>query len=139
MAEVDTDSNFAFLMIMLTIVLLSIIAGAKINEIVIHRNGVISEAIWQFVFVLMAMVILALAILMPYLSYELGHFSVLTGAIKLGVMFMYYNNDPGSFFNLGEEMVMGEAISAILLVISGTLLLKSSKKETLADKLKKKD
>lgn len=135
MAEVDSDANFAFLMIMLTIVLSSIIAGAKINEIIMHRNGAVSEAIWHFVFVLMAMLILALAILMPYLAYELGHFSVLSGAIQLGVMFMYFTNNPSSFFNLGKEMVMGQAISALLLVISGSLLFKSSKKETLADKL----
>jgi len=33
--------------------------------------------------------------------------------------------------------VMGQSMSALLLVISGALLLKASKKESLADKLKK--
>ncbi len=137
MAEIDSDTNFAFLIMILAIVLMSLIAGTKINEIVMHRNGVLSEAIWQFVFIIAAMAILSSAILAPYLAYELGHFSVLLGGVKLGVMLWYYSYHAQFFFSTGEGTVMGEAMSAILIAASGAILLRTTKKETIADKLKK--
>jgi hypothetical protein len=137
MAQIDSDINFSFLLMVLAIVLVTLLAGAKINEIVIHRNGLITEALWQFAFIILLMLVIVFAILKPYLSYELGHFSVIVSGIKLGIMFWFYSYHPTSFFVLGQATVFAELISTLLIIASGVLLLKASKTETLADKLKK--
>ena len=137
MAQIDSDVNFSFLIMVLAIILIALLAGAKINEILFHKNGILTEALWQFLFIILLMLVLVFAIVRPYLSYELGHFSILVSGIKLGVMFWYYSNHKELFFILGTATVFAELVSTLLIIFSGVLLLKASKIETIADKLKK--
>ncbi|MBN2566937.1 hypothetical protein JXB02_02525 [Candidatus Woesearchaeota archaeon] len=122
MKEVEFDVNFTFLIIMLAIVLLAAIAGARINA---YQFGVGAPAqtIVLIAFLILSMALLALAMLFPYLTFWVGNGATVIGLLKLFSQLYFYQYAREALLGIGTGMVIGETISTLLIIVGGVILI----------------
>ena len=125
MKTTDLDINFVFLIMILAIVLLSAITGFSIG-----RNACVKESfsklIWDSVFLLLSMVLLALALLFPYMIHGVGHAAIILSLLKIASFIYYYTYDYTALLRNGSGLFMGEILSTLLVLASGLILVKTN-------------
>lgn len=124
MKTTDLDINFVFLIMILAIVLLSAITGFTIG-----RNACvspsISKVIWDSTFLLLSMVLLALALLFPYMIHGVGHSAIILSLLKIASFVYYYTYDYSALLKNGAGILTGEILSTLLVLASGIILVRT--------------
>lgn len=127
MKTVDVDLNFIFLILMLAIVLLAAITGFNVGRMTIDKSG-IGLVAGQGIFLFLCMALLALALLLPYLVYWVGHAAILLSGVKLASFVYIYIFKADFFTGISSSLLTAELISTMLILASGIILVKSNPK-----------
>lgn len=125
MRQVDIDLNFIFLIMMLAIVLLAAITGFNVGKLSCDKGGM-NLIIWQGAFLFLSMLLLALALLFPYLIYWIGHVAIILSGLKIASFVYLYLYHSAVIMGTSMSMLTGEIISTLLLLASGIILVKNT-------------
>jgi len=122
--RVHTDANFSFLIIILSITLLSLITGFEMAKLE-HSPFKDSKFMFSLLFLIFSILIISVAIMVPYSLYLISNFSVILGILKFMELVFYFIFRRSILLkNFGFGIVIGEFLSAFLLVTAGILLSK---------------
>jgi len=127
MRTVDVDLNFILLIMMLAIVLLGAITGFNVGKMACDKSGA-GLIVWQGLFLFLTMVLLALALLYPYMVYWIGHAAATLAGMKIAYFIYMYIFSPEAILGVGASMMTGEIISTLLILASGIILIKNNPK-----------
>ncbi|MGB9749182.1 MAG: hypothetical protein ACP5OZ_00850 [Candidatus Woesearchaeota archaeon] len=120
--RVHTDANFSFLIIILSITLLSLITGFEMARLV-GSPFQDSKFMFSVLFLVLSILIISVAIMVPYSLYVISNFSIIIGILKFMELAFYFVFRRNILLkNFGMSIVLGEVLSALLLVIAGILL-----------------
>jgi hypothetical protein len=122
--RVHSEANFSFLIIILSITLLSLITGfemAKLEGSPFHD----SKFMFSVLFLVFSILIISVAIMIPYSLYFISNFSIILGILKFMEFAFYFVFRKNILLkNFGLSIVIGEVLSALLLITAGILLSK---------------
>ncbi|MEM2121476.1 MAG: hypothetical protein QXU20_02355 [Candidatus Woesearchaeota archaeon] len=120
--RVHSEANFSFLIIILSITLLSLTTGfgmAKLEGSPFQD----SKFMFSVLFLILSLIIIGVAIMIPYSLYLISNFSVILGILKfMELIFYFIFRKPILFKNFGLGILFAEIISAFLLIVAGIML-----------------
>ncbi len=122
MPKIDLDVNFPILIIILSILLIAIVEGGRINELIYHQNGEIGRVFFSFVFLVGGMLVIFGLLTAPSAYKEVSYVTM-----TIGVMIILANILSFVVEGRPDQFALSEVICGFL-IISGGFLLKIANK-----------
>ncbi len=116
------DVNFPIMIIVLSILLVAVVEGGRINELVYHKSGEIGRVFFSFIFLMGGMFIIFGLLTTPDAIRKVVYVTM-----TIGMMIIFAN--VLGFFLEGkiDLLTFAEVISGSLIISGGVLLLLNSK------------
>ena len=129
--SVEMDTNFYYFIMILAMMLLAAIAGARINDMR-YNPGSLFEIIWMILFLILMKLLFSFSIFKPYAFYRVGFFCIglaILHLIMLGIIFL---TTTVTLQERGTLVVVAELIAVLLIMIVGVFfILKGRRKDTI--------
>ena len=118
MPKFDFDANFPILIIILSILLIAIVEGGRINELIYHKNGEIGRVFFSFVFLVGGMLVVFGLLTAPSAYREVSYVTM-----TIGVMIILANVLSFVVGRRIDQFAFSEVVCGSLIIIGGVLLM----------------